>query len=172
VAREGAGRPHRFQGTLVDVTERVELETELATEARDLRDLIQGVPAITWTETIDPATGHERYLFISPQVIEVLGYTPEELMAEPRHFSRLVHPDDRARVDVMSRTSDVTGVWEDTYRVVHRDGSTRRLHGRGRRVTPRGVVPELWHGITLDVTETGDLPSDAKADTASGSASG
>ncbi|MGZ8572122.1 MAG: PAS domain-containing protein, partial [Actinomycetota bacterium] len=172
VARDGAGRPHRFQGTLVDVTERVALETELETEARDLRGLIQGVPAITWTETIDPATGHERYLFISPQVIEVLGYTPEELMAEPRHFSRLVHPDDRARVDLMSRTSDVTGVWEDTYRVVHRDGSTRRLHGRGRRMSPRGVVPELWHGITLDVTETGDLRSDAKADTASGSASG
>ncbi len=44
VARDGAGRPHRFQGTLVDVTERVELETELANEARDLRGLIQGIP--------------------------------------------------------------------------------------------------------------------------------
>ncbi len=128
------------------------LETQLADEARDLRGLIDGIPAVTWTETIDPATGRERYLFISSQAIDVLGYTPEELMADPTHFARLVHPDDRAHVEALSRTSDVTGTWDDTYRVVHRDGSIRRLAGRGRRVTPRGVVPELWHGITIDVT--------------------
>ncbi len=105
-------------------------------------------------------------------MIDVLGYTPEELIAEPNHFSRLVHPDDRARVESMSRASDVTGTWEDTYRVLHRDGSTRRLYGRGRRVTPRGVVPELWHGITIDVTDVGGPWSGASVDAASHGAHG
>ena len=48
--------------------------------------------------------------------------------------------------------SDHTGIWEDTYRIVRRDGGIRWLHSFGRRVSPPGVVPEVWHGVAVDVT--------------------
>ena len=73
-------------------------------------------------------------------------------MAEPYHFSRLVHPDDRERVVRTNEESDRTGKWDDEYRVIRRDGSVRWIHGVGRRVTPRGWEPETWHGVTIDVT--------------------
>ena len=48
--------------------------------------------------------------------------------------------------------ADRTGVWDDEYRLIHRDGSVRWIHGVGRRVTPPGVEPATWHGVTIDVT--------------------
>jgi PAS domain S-box-containing protein len=160
IATDDLGRPHRFQGVILDVSERVLRETELHATVGELRGLLEGVPAVTWAETIDPETGHERYVYISPQVVDLLGYTPEELMAEPAHFPRLVHPDDLPRVEAVSKLADHTGQWADTYRVLHRDGSIRWVHGRGRRVTPPEVRPELWRGITIDVTDTWALWED------------
>ena len=51
-----------------------------------------------------------------------------------------------------SERSGETGVWEDTYRVLRRDGEVRWLHSFGRRVSAEGEVPELWHGVAVDVT--------------------
>jgi PAS domain S-box-containing protein len=89
------------------------------------------------------------------QVAELLGYSADELLAEPGHFERLVHPDDRDRVMTRARRADRTGEpWVDEYRVVHRDGSTRWFHGSARRVTPDGVSPALWQGVTMDITSS------------------
>ena len=73
-------------------------------------------------EKIDPDTGFERYTYIGPQAYDILGYTPEELMVEQKHFPRMVHPDDRARIRTSVIVAEETGVWDDTYRVLRRDG--------------------------------------------------
>ena len=152
VDRDEIGRPIRFQGVMLDVTTRRAAEDALAAEHAILRDLVDGMPAVPWTHTQDADSGWTRYVFMGTQVHELVGYTSEELMAEPYHFSRLVHPDDRERVVRANEGSDRTGKWDDEYRVIHRDGSVRWIHGVGRRVTPRGWEPETWHGVTIDVT--------------------
>ena len=152
VGRDEIGRPIRFQGVMLDVTTRRAAEDALAAEHAILRDLVDGMPAVPWTHTQDADSGWTRYVFMGAQVHELVGYTSEELMAEPYHFSRLVHPDDRERVVRTNEESDRTGKWDDEYRVIRRDGSVRWIHGVGRRVTPRGWEPETWHGVTIDVT--------------------
>jgi PAS domain S-box-containing protein len=116
------------------------------------REALEGALAIPWSETIHPETGFERYTYIGSQAFDILGYTPEELMDEPKHFPRMVHPDDRSRVTLAVQRSDETGVWDDTYRILRRDGEIRWLHSFGRRTSAPGVIPELWHGIAIDVT--------------------
>ena len=64
----------------------------------------------------------------------------------------MVHPDDRPRVQRVVQRSDETGVWDDTYRILRRDGEVRWLHSFGRRTSAPGVIPELWHGVAIDVT--------------------
>jgi PAS domain S-box-containing protein len=150
--RDSLGRPWRFQGILLDVTEGEEAKSRLESSERDQRQALEGVLAILWSETIHPRTGLERYTYIGPQAFDILGYTPEELMAEQKHFSRMVHPDDRARVRKTLSRSEQTGVWEDTYRILRRDGEIRWLHSFGRRVSPPGADPEVWYGIAVDVT--------------------
>ena len=51
----------------------------------------------------------------------------------------------------------LSGIWEDEYRVIHRDGTVRWIHGVGRRVTPAGETPEIWQGVSLDVTARHEL---------------
>ena len=113
---------------------------------------LEGVRAIPWTEEVHPDSGLERYRYIGPQVFELLGYSPDELIAESKHFPRMVHPDDLPGVRASMLPAAETGVWNAEYRVVARDGSLRSLHSFGRRVSPDGVVPEMWHGVTVDVT--------------------
>jgi PAS domain S-box-containing protein len=161
--RDAQGRPWTFQGVLLDVTEEEEARAQLETSERDQRRALEGAHVIPWAETIHPETGFERYTYIGPQSSDVLGYTPEELMVEPKHFPRMVHPDDRARVRESVRRADETGLWEDTYRILRRDGEIRWLHSFGRRVSPPGVVPELWQGVAVDVTAFRAVLTDAPA---------
>ncbi|MGH2681018.1 MAG: PAS domain-containing protein [Actinomycetota bacterium] len=150
--RDAQGRPWRFQGVLLDATEHEVARAQLEISERVQRETLDGAMLIPWAETIDPGSGFERYAFIGPQALDILGYTPEELMAEPRHFPRMVHPDDRDRVQSAVADSNGTGLWQDTYRVMRRDGEIRWLHSFGRRVSPPDVVPEVWHGVSVDVT--------------------
>jgi len=150
--RDPLGRPRRFQGILLDVTEGEEAKARLEASERDQRLALEGALVIPWSETIHPETGFERYTYIGPLAFDIFGYTPEELMVERKHFPRMVHPDDRARVRKTVARSDQTGVWEDTYRILRRDKGIRWIHSFGRRVSPPGVIPEVWHGIAVDVT--------------------
>ncbi|MCD6020407.1 MAG: domain S-box protein [Actinomycetia bacterium] len=150
--RDSQGRPWTFQGILLDVTTDEETRAQVEATAGAQREALEGALAIPWSETIHPETGFERYTYIGSQVFDILGYTPEELMDEPKHFPRMVHPDDRPRVHQSVQRSDETGVWDDTYRILRRDGEIRWLHSFGRRSSAPGVIPELWHGVAIDVT--------------------
>jgi PAS domain S-box-containing protein len=156
--RDALGRPWTFQGILLDVTEDEEAKARLESSERSQRDALEGALAIPWTEEIHPETGFERYTFIGPQALDILGYTPEELMVERKHFPRMVHPDDRARIRTSVILAGETGLWDDTYRVLRRDGTIRWLHSLSRRSSPPGVLPEVWHGVTVDVTASREQP--------------
>jgi PAS domain S-box-containing protein len=151
---DAAGRPWRFLGVLLDATEEQESRTRLQRSEENHRRVLEGVGAIPWIETIHPETGEDRYTYIGPQSVEILGYTPEELSIERKHFPRMVHPDDRARVRESVVLAEETGVWEATYRVLRRDGGIRWLHAFGRRVSGPGLSPDVWQGVSVDVTAT------------------
>jgi adenylate cyclase len=148
--RDDDGSPRVFQGAIVDITElREELEG-LRTQESLFRSIVETAPAVPWTEVVDPRTGRARFTYIGPEAHAMFGYTAEELMAETGHFTRLVHPDDRARVLAASdRCKQTGGPWDELYRVLHRDGSVRWVLSRARHADD---PPSTWHGTAIDVT--------------------
>jgi PAS domain S-box-containing protein len=87
-------------------------------EAR-YRALVDGLPLVTWlTEPGDRGST----LYISPLIDELTGYTPTEWTEEPDLFSKLLHPEDRARVlGEVEQAKDGTPVRAE-YRLLARDG--------------------------------------------------
>jgi len=162
LARDAEGSPMVFQGVVLDITTQREAEQHLAATEAAYRALIEEMPALPWTSSYDPASDRERMMFVGPQALEILGYTPEELMAEPGHFRRIVHPEDRERVIALDREATRSASdWQDEYRVVTRDGSVKWLLSVGRLATPAGATPMVWHGIAIDVTTLRDMRSRA-----------
>ena len=164
--RDDQSRPVRIHGVLLDVTEEREHRLGVEASERALRALVETSPAISWTEIVSLDTGRSRFTYISPQAEEILGYSPQELLDEPGHFERMVHPDDRQRVVDSSSTSNRTlEPWEDEYRVFTRDGRVRVLHAsaKAEAIDPR-TLTVTWHGVTVDVT-TARAPEDAQAGT-------
>ena len=57
--------------------------------------LVETIPGVAY---IAEPGEHGAWLYISPRLEELLGYAPEEWIAEPTCWIELMHPDDRAQV--------------------------------------------------------------------------
>src|SRR4030067_884316 len=74
--------------------EKKQVEEHLVRAEAKYRFLVEQIPAITYTTALD-ASG--KLLYISPQVRQ-LGFSPEELLAEPEGLLKQIHPEDRTLV--------------------------------------------------------------------------
>jgi PAS domain S-box-containing protein len=76
--RDTAGRVRRRQGTLVDITERRQMETRLQREQEFARRLVESFP-----DLVIALDREGRYTFVSPRSRELLGFLPEQLIGTP-----------------------------------------------------------------------------------------
>jgi PAS domain S-box-containing protein len=159
--RDGAGRPKTFHGVLVDITSRKEAEASVraaeskatVAEAR-YRTLVEQIPAMTFIEMPSPSEPSSTHLtFVSPQSESILGYTPQELIDDPGHFARMLHPDDRDRVLAANEHAEHTREpFDQEYRVLAKDGHVVWIHSQAVLVTDESGIPRFWHGVALDIT--------------------
>jgi diguanylate cyclase (GGDEF)-like protein/PAS domain S-box-containing protein len=117
----------------------------------DYRRLVERLPAIIYTCEMGE---HGRWRYVSPKIEEILGYTPEEWIADPGLWSRLLHPDDRERaVAQESRKSlGVRSLPPVDYRMVTRDGSIVWILDEAVLEADEDGIP-VWHGVLYDITE-------------------
>jgi PAS domain S-box-containing protein len=154
MARDELGRPKTFHGLMLDITDRVRSKEELRAAEEKYRTLVEQLPAITYVELPTSTPDESPLVYVSPQVRQILGYDPDELMSDPGHFSRVLHPDDRDRVFAANVHSEETGETFDVeYRVFARDGHVVWFHSRGELVRDAAGRPLYWHGVALDITE-------------------
>ena len=73
----------------------LELGGKLSTAEGQYQSLVERQPGVVYMAEPGP-TG--RWHFVSPQLETMLGYTPEEWMADPELWARSIHPDDRDAV--------------------------------------------------------------------------
>jgi PAS domain S-box-containing protein len=92
-----------FYTTMIrDITDRKRAEDIVRDREARLRSIVENVPAIVYTAEAGP-TG--RWLYVSPQVESLLGFSPEEWMADPGLWFRQIHPEDQPRVAPWERSS-------------------------------------------------------------------
>jgi len=111
------------------------------------RRLAENAPDLIYRYRLTPVPGFE---YVSPAVTAMIGYTPEEHYADPDLSFKLLHPDDRAHLEIL-KNSPPTDVMDLTLRWFHKDGrmiwTEQRLmpiaDESGRSVAIEGVVRNI-----------------------------
>ena len=145
------GRSPYWRGVFIDITEARAAERALAESHERYRGLVNSLPVCAYEA--DPRSP-ERRQFLSPQVRQLLGYTPDEWAAEPGLWEATLHPNDRSRVlrdEERHVTMAVGTPWVSEYRLLNRSGEV--LWVRDRAVVAEGADGRrVIDGILTDVS--------------------
>ena len=114
----------------------------------EARNLVDQLPAIVYVSDV----GVEgRWHYVSSGVQALLGFSPEEWLADPGLWARQMHPDDRERV-FRRETALVEPDVPEEYRICHRDGRIVWVRDEAALLTD-GEGGRRWHGVISDVTD-------------------
>jgi len=147
-----SGEPDYFVSVIQDISQRKQMEAALqAAEAR-YRTLVEQLPAITYIVELGQVN---RTIYISPQLEEVLGFSPQEWLADPDLWLKQLHLDDREWVVNETRRVEAGNEPLDIeYRAITKDGRTIWLHNLNQKVLAADESGQLRyrHGVMFDVT--------------------
>ena len=113
------------------------------------RSLVEQIDAITY---IVPLDGHGIVSYISPQIM-MLGFSPEQWLADISLHERQIHPDDREHTITAIRNSRTQGNTLDCeYRLMTRTGETIWVRDQAKAVSDEGGKHMFLQGIIVDIT--------------------
>lgn len=127
-------------------------------EEHDYRDLVERLPAVIYLAEPGP---EGRWLYVSSQIVPLLGFTPWEWVADPTLWARHLHPEDRDRVieveESFARRTELSPgnvpPLRQEYRMLTRDGRTVWIQDDCFFV-PRGEgEPGYLRGLLQNITE-------------------
>jgi len=128
---------------------RTVLEQELRQAETRNRMLVEQLPQVTYIEQLDGQSAS----YISPQIEELVGYSPEEWTSDPAFFSRVLHPDDRERVLAGFAQMHASGDrFECEYRLVTRDERVVWVHDGAVVVRDEAGRPVYSQGFMVDIS--------------------
>jgi len=133
-----AGRIVRYQGTLVDVTEKRTLERQLHRQEEFRQHLLESFPDLILVFDLKG-----KYTFVSKRIGELLGYGPEHLMGKNVEDTENTSPELAALYrTVATGQSSLTSC---EYGTRHQDGGWRTMLGMASPLldaegTPAGVI--------------------------------
>src|SRR5260221_8086457 len=81
--------------------------------------LVEQVAAISYIAELGM---HGEWLYVSPQVETMFGFSPEEWLTDSRAWTQHVHPEDHKVVEAAEETSERGERFQAEYRVIRKDG--------------------------------------------------
>jgi PAS domain S-box-containing protein len=137
-----------------DITERRRAEEALRDSEAGYRTLVEQMPATTYIEAVDHGERRTNLLYVSPQIEDMFGYSPDEWMSDPELFPKLLHPEDRERVLAEDARTDKTGEsFKVEYRQFTKDGRVVWIRDEAVLVRDQGGNPLFWQGVMHDITD-------------------
>jgi len=133
--RSQTGEPIGFSGFGRDITEKVKARRKLEESERRLRLITDNISDIIWTMDFDL-----RFTYLSPSVLRLTGFTPEEGMNMP--FKAMVPPATHAQFERLLADKlgkEQRGIFSDKDRTAPFEISLKRKDGS-----------ELWLEVKVD----------------------
>jgi len=126
-------------------------QAELREVQARFRTLVEQIPAAVYTDLADQ---HNTRDYVSPQIEEISGFTPQEWLKVPDFIKTIVHPEDRSKFIEANESTNQTGEpFNLEYRILRKDGLTRTIHDMATLVRDEKGKPIYWQGILFDITK-------------------
>jgi PAS domain S-box-containing protein len=122
-----AGNVIRYQGTLVDITEKRNMERELVQQEEFRSRLLESFPDLILV--VDLA---ERYTFVSSRARDVLGYQPQEMLGKKISELEDHSPDLASLYHILVSGQQAFSSAE--FGAKHRDGNWRTMRAAGSQL--------------------------------------
>ena len=139
---------------VVTLRDRTELEAGRAArfeaEAK-YRALVEHIPAVVY---LDPVDENAESIYVSPQVVELLGVSQEEWLTDPYAWRKHVHPEDIDRAwDEYQHAYRAHEPLNHEYRMIHEDGTIHWVLEQAYPIDDELGQPWLIQGVIFDITE-------------------
>jgi PAS domain S-box-containing protein len=132
-----------------DITERVSEQRARAETEIKYRTLIEQVAAISYIAELGT---HGQWLYVSPQIETILGYTTEEWLIASRDWLLRVPPEDHPILITAEERSARGEPFQAEYRIMRKDGETIWVSDSAVVVRGSDSHP-VMEGLIVDITD-------------------
>ncbi|MEW6277608.1 MAG: response regulator, partial [Candidatus Eremiobacterota bacterium] len=124
---------------------------QLHTMQMRFRTLVEQIPAVTFMGALE---GQATELYVSPQIVDLLGFSQEEWISDPVLWYRQLHPDDHGVLnEEFMRGCLGDGSFRAECRFYSRSGDIVWVHGAARLLRDPCGTPTSLQGVAFDITE-------------------
>ena len=142
-----------FFGALTDVVAAAVHNAVLHDEFREAQEryrvLVENLPAITYVDL----AGSGDPIYVSPQIVELMGIPAAEWLDGFNGWERRMHPDDRHTIADYKRTVETGEPYSASYRMQGLDGRMRWFRDDAAAVRDEHGTPRFIQGVIFDVTK-------------------
>ena len=151
VVRDPDGAVRYYEGTVEEITDRVNARQELARSREELRQIVDIVPGMVYRLLIAP-DGKRNASFISAGVRELFEMDPQDIARGGVLLHRLHHVDDRAAVEAATTAAiAANAALQLEYRVQLASGREKWVQVVSAAAPPEGAN-RVRVGMAFDVT--------------------
>jgi len=129
--------------------ERLRATAALEEAEAKYRQLVEEVPAISYVAETG-ALG--RFLYMSPQAEAILGFQPEECIADPHFWWNHLHPDDQGQA-LQEDMWEEGRLFQVEYRMRRHDGRLVWVRDEAIIVRDPHTGKRLTRGVLIDITD-------------------
>lgn len=143
------GKADRYAGSITDIEAQKQSEAARRESEERLYYAIRGSSDGIW----DWNLRLDRY-YMSPRFKQLLGYRDDELPNQRSQFLKLIHPQDRERIEAaVAEHFKTRQTYDVTYRLRHKNGEYRWFRSRGEAVWDEAGEAVRFAGASGDITE-------------------
>ncbi|MCG2612092.1 PAS domain S-box protein [Flavobacterium sp. SM15] len=149
-------KPNNHITIVEDISQRKEAEKTILESQQKIKDLIDSIDGVVWEgNSIEPGIS-----FVSRKSVDILGYTPEEWIADDYFWRKHLHPDDKEWViDYSAKCAREQKPFDSEYRMIAKNGNI---------VWVRDIVSVYqdssgsikFRGILIDITKSKQFEMD------------
>ncbi|HEY6567245.1 MAG TPA: EAL domain-containing protein [Actinomycetota bacterium] len=115
------------------------------------RSMVEQGPAVVYIDSPDESASS---MYISPQIEELLGFTPQEWYDDHELWPKVLHPDDKVRTLAENERHNETGdPFKLEYRMFHKDGHVVWVHDEATMVRDGRGMSRFSHGVMMDISD-------------------